>query len=469
MAYVPGLRHDLFLSYAHEDGEWVGALQEQLSERLTQRLGCSAHLWQDENCLRAGQNWTQEIKDAIHESAAFVAVLSRNYQGSDWCERELDTFLSQQQGKLEAGGFTRFLKIVKFPWYKNAHADFYPEYQHVPFFERDPKTGQEKEFKRTSAAFRDAVDKLSFHIEQLFEALLREKEKIYVARAAEDIRTERENLLRHVKDAGFALSPPPDGAVPKGLDARRLREFMLEARASVHLFGSVYDRDARAQIELAIEGGHRIVFCVLPAAKAATGEQKDLIEAIRENRWNLPEGRWSLLESRSSLTLIQDLIALLVPSRTAETAGSQSSDTRRVYLSCDPTTPEDADFAAGVQTQVWEREKIRVELPPAAAAESPALQHERLLNECDGLLVYCDKAPSNWRSRSVADLLTVDFRPRRKELLSKALLVGGANMALPGLNVIHREDPFDLRQLESFLAPLRRVSATPGGAAYGGD
>jgi hypothetical protein len=51
-------------------------------------------------------------------------------------------------------------------------------------------------------------------------------------------------------------------------------------------------------------------------------------------------------------------------------------------------------------------------------------------------------------------------------LKSKALLVGGEKVAIPGLTVIERHDPFDLQQLEPFLAPLRRVPTPTGDAAH---
>lgn len=188
MAYLPKpIEHDLFLRYAHEDVAWASALQEQLTERLLHRLGYDCEIWQDENKLLAGQNIPGELDKAIRASAAFIAVLSRNYQSSKWCERELAAFLEEAQRKdgLETGGHGRLLKVVKFPWADNAHEDFYPDYKDVPFFDRD-KSGQEREFRRTSEAFRKAVDKRSFHIEKLFEAMLLGLEKVFVARASEE-------------------------------------------------------------------------------------------------------------------------------------------------------------------------------------------------------------------------------------------------------------------------------------------
>ena len=300
MAFVPSpIKHDLFLSYAHQDVAWVNAFEEQLSEQLRDRLGPDCSIWQDENEIRTGQNWPAALDEAIRASAAFIAVISRHYQTSKWCERELDAFLAEaeRQDALETGGFGRVLKVIKFPWLYDAHQGFLSNYQHVPFFDRDAKTGQEREFKHTTEPFRKAVKTLSFHIEKLFEAMLRAKEKVFVARTADDVSEERESIIREIKAAGYALSPPPLGAVARRLDRKTLLKYITETtRVSVHLLGAAADPDARAQIDLALEAEKKVVFCLMRGHEAATGDQKLLIEEIRENKRDLAEGAWALLE-----------------------------------------------------------------------------------------------------------------------------------------------------------------------------
>jgi hypothetical protein len=458
MAYVPGLEHDLFLSYAHEDLAWVNALQEQLTERLLQRLGWKCDVWQDRNKVLTGQNWTSELDKAIRESAAFLAVVSRNYQGKDWCERELETFRleSEKDGGLETGGYRRVLKVIKFPWRNNEHIKFLEHHQHVEFFDVDGKTGVEREFKPTSERFRKAADMLSFHVEKLFDAMLRGREKVFVAHAAADAAEDREAVIREIRAAGYAMSPPPMGAVPRGLDRATIRQYIDETSVTVHLLGVSYDSAIREQIDLALEAEKKVIFYLLRGHESSTGEQKQFISDIRENKRNIPEGKWALLESRSRDVLRQNLIELLTPRR--PTAAAVQEDASRVYLLCDPTTPEDASFAREVQVTIQGHERISVELPRTAVdSSSPSQQHERLLRECDGLLLYHRDAPPKWVKRSFADLLTVDDRPRARELKSKAILVGSPDIAYPGLEltVLQRHDPFDVSQLEPFLAPLR--------------
>jgi hypothetical protein len=373
---------------------------------------------------------------------------------------------SEKAGDLQAGGYGRVLKVIQFPWLQNAHEQFLHKFQHVEFFSRDSKTGQEREFKHTSEPFRKAVDKLSFHVEKLFEAMLRSRQTVFVARTSEDASDDREAIIREIRAAGFALSPPPYGAIPKGVDTGGLAKFIREGSVTVHLLGKEYDPVVRNQIDLALTAEKRVIFCLARQHETAAGEQKKLIEEIRNNNWNLANGTFHLLEGRSSATLHQDLIGLLAPPR--QTGTASPDDAARVYLLCDPNSPEDAGFARDVQEKIKNKEHFQVELPQAATDfSSPGAQHERLLQDCDGLLLYHEKAPQNWYKRNFADLLMAEDR-RPRELKSKALLISGSNIAMPGLTVIQRHDPFDLQQLEPFLAPLRNLQLEPGGAANAG-
>jgi len=468
MAYIPSpdLEHDLFLSYAHEDAAWVNELQEQLIERLRHRLGdCS--IWQDVNKIRTGENWPRALDGAVRASAAFIAVLSRHYQGSRPCEQEIDAFIDEARktGGLESGGLGRVLKVIKFPWRNNAHEGFYRQYQHVPFFVVDAKTGQEREFKHTSEPFRKAVDKLSFHIEKLFDAMLRGKEKVFVARAAEGATEERDAVAREIRAAGYALWPPPEGAIPRGMDRQAIKQFIDEANCTVHIVSADADASVREQIDLALNAQKKVLFYLTSPDEAAEGEQKKLIEEIRLNKWNLPRGTWKLLGSRSVAERRRDLISCLAPAPPATT--ESRSGAARVYLLCDPTTPEDVAFARSVQSRIQYEEKMWVDLPPTPeGSSSPGAQHERLLGECDGLLLYHSQAPSQWYRRNFADFLLVEDRPNRTALKSKAVLVSNSSLTCPELTVILRRDPFDLQQLESFLAPLRTVGQ--GAASAGG-
>jgi hypothetical protein len=208
-----------------------------------------------------------------------------------------------------------------------------------------------------------------------------------------------------------------------------------------------------------------MVFYLTRGHETASEQQRRLIDEIRTNKWNLPAGSYSLLVNRYQR---QDLIDLLRPPRPA--AANSRNGAARVYLLCDPTSPEDAEFSRVVQTGIQEKEKFQVDLRQATADSSaPCEKHERLLRGCHGLLLYHDKANAAWRRRNFADLFLAEERTGGPELKSKALLVAGAPVVIPEVTIIQRRDPFNLEQLEPFLAPLRAIAAAQGDAAHGGS
>src|SRR5579863_6317726 len=77
------LNMTVFLSYAHEDVELVYRLRQDL---LQYGVSC----WLDKEELLPGQRWREEIDDAIHNCAHFIALLSRNsIAKTGFAQREL--------------------------------------------------------------------------------------------------------------------------------------------------------------------------------------------------------------------------------------------------------------------------------------------------------------------------------------------------------------------------------------------
>ena len=61
----------VFLSYAHEDIDFAMLLYKRLTDQ-------GFHIWIDKVSLMPGQNWKREIGQAIRNSGAFIALLSKN-------------------------------------------------------------------------------------------------------------------------------------------------------------------------------------------------------------------------------------------------------------------------------------------------------------------------------------------------------------------------------------------------------
>jgi TIR domain len=111
-AFVPGCKHDIFVSYAHVDDNpdvgadagWVTSLVRGLNTRLGWKLGRSDSysLWIDPR-LSGNERITDQIMGALNEVATVMVILSPGYLASEWCQREKNKFLSLIQDRIRSG------------------------------------------------------------------------------------------------------------------------------------------------------------------------------------------------------------------------------------------------------------------------------------------------------------------------------------------------------------------------------
>src|SRR4030095_7827590 len=101
---VPHYKHDIYVSYAHVDNEplagvdtrWVTNLITGLKPLLGQKFGrADAYsLWMD-NTIRAYEAITPHLLEQVQDSAILLLILSPGYVASEWCCRELSTFVAK--------------------------------------------------------------------------------------------------------------------------------------------------------------------------------------------------------------------------------------------------------------------------------------------------------------------------------------------------------------------------------------
>ena len=145
--------------------------------------------------------------------------------------------------------------------------------------------------------------------------------------------------------------------------------------------------------------------------------------------------------------------------RAAATGAPANGDAPLVYLLCDPTTPEDADFARQLQADIRKAEGMHVELP---LADSPSVSarpdlHQKLLRESEGLLLYRKAAPERWLYQTLPDVVYAERLYQRPKLRSKAFLLNDASVlqGFSGVPLFLQTPQFTLKDIEPFLAPLR--------------
>jgi len=80
----------VFLSYSHQDHEFVSRLAIHLEDR-------GADVWIDKMDIHAGTEWRERIAQGIRDCTVFVLVVSPTSLRSDWAQREVD--LAVQYGK----------------------------------------------------------------------------------------------------------------------------------------------------------------------------------------------------------------------------------------------------------------------------------------------------------------------------------------------------------------------------------
>lgn len=83
-------KYDVFISHANRDkSEYVDLLNMSVK-----RLGIN--VFYDTDVLSWGDNWKQVILDGTSDSEFAIIVISKNFFGREWTEKELNEFLTQQ-------------------------------------------------------------------------------------------------------------------------------------------------------------------------------------------------------------------------------------------------------------------------------------------------------------------------------------------------------------------------------------
>lgn len=94
-------RHDVFLSYSRAPASrrWVtDFFLPLLDERLHEELGGKPRIFLDQRDIPTGSKWPKELEEALHGARCLVAVLSKPYFDSAWCNTEWNTMEAREKG-----------------------------------------------------------------------------------------------------------------------------------------------------------------------------------------------------------------------------------------------------------------------------------------------------------------------------------------------------------------------------------
>jgi hypothetical protein len=114
----------IFISYSHQDKEFV----DRLAVRLTEER---VHVWLDRVELRIGDSLTQRIEAALQSASAVLVVLSSAFVESDWCRRELTAGLVRELEEHRVLVLPLFIQDCQVPLFlrDKLRADFRLEFE----------------------------------------------------------------------------------------------------------------------------------------------------------------------------------------------------------------------------------------------------------------------------------------------------------------------------------------------------
>ena len=429
----------IVISYAHIDNlpvtegarGWVDAFHRMLQVRLQQLTGRNdVQVWRDPK-LAGNDYFNDTLLDPIRKAAVFIPIVSPAYLRSEWCRRELDTFVRRDDGgNISAAG--RLFKILKTPVRLDDQPAVLRDMLGYEFFKIDPDSGRMRELSQdedTNYLLR--LDDLAHDIATAIGAgpariEARPGEAVYVAESTSDVRAERDNVRRDLTQQGYTVLP--DTALPLEADPLQaaIREQLARCRLSVHLIGRHYglipEGDDRAVPELqfdlageraASDPSFRMIVWVPINLEAAGDRQRAFLDRLESQAG----AGYDLLET--NIEGLKSLLSSASQRIAAPSATAASSARASVYIIFDRRDTDAAAeisdylFAQGFEVlmPIWEGEEAEIRA-----------YHEESFATCDAVLIYSGASNEAWlrtRMRELTKLKTV-----RKIPFSSVVLLG---------------------------------------------
>ena len=84
------MKYDVFISHANVDKiEYVEQLKQSLDK-------LKINIFYDKDTLEWGDKWKDKILEGVNQAEFAIIVISENFFGREWTEKELNEFLNRQ-------------------------------------------------------------------------------------------------------------------------------------------------------------------------------------------------------------------------------------------------------------------------------------------------------------------------------------------------------------------------------------
>lgn len=123
MGILTRFESDILVSYAHVDDQplgggkgagWVTKFEQRLGQRLWRYHGSSAAIWRDADDLKGAEAFDTAIEQQLEKTGIVLALLSRPYMNSAYCQKELKWFdeAVRRSGLSKAGTQNRVFPVL---------------------------------------------------------------------------------------------------------------------------------------------------------------------------------------------------------------------------------------------------------------------------------------------------------------------------------------------------------------------
>jgi hypothetical protein len=350
MAYVPGCRYDLFISYASENNRdgWVEHFQEALGLELRDLLGRQFSprdsIFFDKKLKKVGSISNQLIA-AARESAILVPILSPSYLRSDWCYQEKTEFFSRLPYNAEPSGC--LAPIVIRPIERTELDELYRDAYRMSFLGPDEQTP----LMIRSLGWINCLQEFAGRIKDALQELRRKCRPIFFGKAAETNRSKtlRAKLLIELERRHFR-TVPESLHVFDNLDA--VQSNLQDAGLAIHFLGGAAARALDAA-ETSIERCTGPTILYQPFGEKLTPDEQIWLDNFERR---LATARYYRLAGNN-----HDLLAL-IDEQFAQVPSDSSKDIVKAKLAlvCEEG---DLDGVRQLQVEIKTRRPVRVEFP----------------------------------------------------------------------------------------------------------
>ena len=495
MRAVAGYDNDIFISYSHIDnqplvdmsGGWVDVFHEHLQNFVDVHVGRRTAVWRDRR-LTGADVLSDEIEQQLRHSAVLVSILSPGYLQSEWCNRELVSFVeaAQEHSNLRIGNLQRVVKVLRLPIERSALTRILDDVLGTQFYRIDPISGRARDLLLDPSAdalriFRARVDDVAQDLSRVLAALTASGEAsaakappasadtVFLAWTTGDVTEERERLRRELEARNYRVVP----SGPPPLDVAQLRVRVLDAlrdaTVAIHMIGQHYgyvpEGDERSVIELQCDAGvyresnsaaARILW-IAPDARVRDRRLDDLIADLHADG---SSGAHIDVLKHQTVETLKALVLDRLASRAVRSARPARSGPPGVYVMCDQL---DRHEVAPIEDFLFEQ-SFEVRLPLFEGdAEQIRGEHYETLKECDGVLIFWGKAKEGWLRSMLRDLNKVFGLGRIDAFKASALYL--ADLPDPEkerfrthqLSILRPGRSFEPDVLHSFVAQLSRT------------